>query len=318
MTEELKQHFCDNLNLPIGILEEPYFTNRLKIFDSLSDYTNFNSILQNKFKGSEQDYLKSYNDLAEQIASFLQFSEAFAKMKSSNEKFIKIDFKVNNTTIFTEDNIGKKYIRIYMPNYEYRSLVVYSKLKRVGFESNANYYDFISRFTDIEMVRKSSKFKKMIFDKCMPEAQVCYATFVINQVLNKVVEIVKLSRGIMYSTELNEVFIEVTPLTGENVKKLYKLIEGMCNSLMLCCDYIQVGYEKYTKSFIMCKHKGDFSTFECTKENTTVMATDPIDRVLIQRALTGAKITDEDKTFKINGKLARLVGNIDIKFILSK
>lgn len=318
MTEELKQHFCDNLDLPIGILVEPYFTNRLKIFNKLKEYSDFNIKLNSEFKGSEKDYLNSYNELAEKIASFLHFSEAFAKIKSSNEKYAKIDYKVNNATIFTEDNIGKKYIRIFMPNYEYRSLVVYSKLKKVSFESNMNYYDFISRFTDIEMIRESSKFKKLVFDKCMPEVQVCYTTFVINQILNKVVEIVKLSRSIMYSTEINEVFIEVTPLTKENIQKLFKLISGMCNSVMLCCEYVQVGYEAYTKAFVMCRHKGDFETFECNQESATVLATDPIDRILLQKALNGAKITDEDKTFKINGKLARLVGNIDIKFIMNK
>ena len=63
VSEKLKERFCKDCNIPLRLFKEPYFTERLQLYDSyyntLDKWNIFVRELE-KYK-RDQDYLEEYN-----------------------------------------------------------------------------------------------------------------------------------------------------------------------------------------------------------------------------------------------------------------
>ena len=68
ITAKLKERFCKDCNIPLQIYEEPYFTDRLELYDlfyqSIHKWNVFKSEL--KKYHCEQDYFEEYNCIKDQ------------------------------------------------------------------------------------------------------------------------------------------------------------------------------------------------------------------------------------------------------------
>ena len=77
VTLALKERFCKDLQLPIKIFQEPYFTERLKLYDKhfhcMDKYEEFLKMLED-FE-DEQAYFMAYNSLKETVIQYLSTNE---------------------------------------------------------------------------------------------------------------------------------------------------------------------------------------------------------------------------------------------------
>mgnify|MGYP003314584349 CR=1 FL=1 len=77
---KLKERFCKDCNIPISIFQEPYFSDRLKLYDkfykTLEKWDVFVTELEN-YK-TEQDYFEDYNRVKD---INLNFNISYAKDK---------------------------------------------------------------------------------------------------------------------------------------------------------------------------------------------------------------------------------------------
>ena len=90
LTEKLKERFCKDNNLNIKIFEEPYFTERIKLYDN-----KFNTIEKlNLFKqeieefDNEQEYFTYYNNVKDQVINFIKSTPEY-------QNFITEDFNIS-------------------------------------------------------------------------------------------------------------------------------------------------------------------------------------------------------------------------------
>ena len=74
-----KERFCKDCNIPIKLFQEPYFTDRLKLYNTfyntLEKWDRFVKWL-NQYN-CEQDYFEEYNKVKDNAISFIKESEAY-------------------------------------------------------------------------------------------------------------------------------------------------------------------------------------------------------------------------------------------------
>lgn len=81
ISNKLKERFCKDCNIPLRLFHEPYFTDRLKLYDkyynTLSKWDLFVEELQ-KYN-CEQDYFEEYNRVKDAAINDIKKSDGFQR-----------------------------------------------------------------------------------------------------------------------------------------------------------------------------------------------------------------------------------------------
>ena len=97
VTESMKAKFCKDMNIPISIYAEPYFGERLALYNRykpcISDYVDF--LKEVEKEASFDDFLKKYNIFKDNVINDLWSKEGIYKL--INEDYTKSirEYKVN-------------------------------------------------------------------------------------------------------------------------------------------------------------------------------------------------------------------------------
>lgn len=79
LSPKLKQRFCTDCNLPINIFQEPYFGDRLVLYNKYYDtcYKWARFVLDLTQYKCEQDYFEDYNRIKDEAINFIKSTEAY-------------------------------------------------------------------------------------------------------------------------------------------------------------------------------------------------------------------------------------------------
>ena len=110
-----KERFCKDCNIPIRLFQEPYFMDRLTLFDkfygTLEKWNIFLDALQ-KYH-CEQDYFEEYNRVKDATILSIKESEAYKRFNEEDmNKYCVTHKNLPNKDIFKPSNNGKLFIRI--------------------------------------------------------------------------------------------------------------------------------------------------------------------------------------------------------------
>ena len=77
----LRHRFCEDTGVPIQVLQDPYFTQRLNLFEkefnTLTDYDSYVKYVDETFDGNINSYLEFYHSLRDRIIGEVSNSKAF-------------------------------------------------------------------------------------------------------------------------------------------------------------------------------------------------------------------------------------------------
>lgn len=196
LSEKLKQRFCKDQNLPIQVYKEPYFTERIKLFDAYERYCDFTEMMITKFNADEQSYFTYYNDLKDRMINYIKESEAF---KSLNQANIHKDFPfinhysaIKKGDAYKDTNIGKAFISIDMKKANFNALLHYGKeighpfIPEEGKNINESWRNFVGMFTDIPYFTTSKYIRQVVFGNCNPKRVINYETYLMENFLSQV------------------------------------------------------------------------------------------------------------------------------------
>ena len=108
----LRHRFCEDTGAPIQVLSDPYFTQRLNLFEkefnTLTDYENYVKYVDEAFNGNINAYLEFYHSLRDKIINEVSNSKAFRDFQEDEAitKQIK-EFKpsMGNVNLYTQEQI---------------------------------------------------------------------------------------------------------------------------------------------------------------------------------------------------------------------
>ena len=300
ITERLKERFCKDFNLPIKLYTEPYFSQRLSLFDKyygcVNKYTRFVELVARL--GSEQNYFEYYNEVKDLAITYLNENETmlyFAKEEDMSKYTLK-HTGLPKRDIYHCGNVGKYFVSFDMKRGNFTALHHYNPAI-VG--DKHSYEDFLRMFTDEPHMLESKYIRQVIFGNVNPKRQVAYEHYLMDKVLDDVLTYCDKSQVVYFSTD--EIVVALDE--AEVSTKLEKIHETVAKS---CADGINIRSEVFklhkvegTEGFIkeILDGEGEF----------VIKCVDALMMPLVLRSMYGEEPTEEDVVFLHDGMMAKLL-----------
>lgn len=192
ISNKLKERFCKDCNIPLRLFHEPYFTDRLKLYDkyynTLSKWDLFVEELQ-KYN-CEQDYFEEYNRVKDAAINDIKKSDGFQRF--NEEDMNKYSAKYTNLPskdIFKPSNDGKLFISIDMKKANFSVLKHYDS---DIFGKAETWEEFIGKYTSNKHIINSKYIRQVILGNCNPKRQATYEKYIMGQVLEILIDVEKI------------------------------------------------------------------------------------------------------------------------------
>ena len=185
VSEILKERFCKDNNLNIKIYTEPYFTERLTLynnqFNTLSKFELFKKEIE-EFK-TEQDYLQYYNKVKNDVIDYIKACPAYKRLQNEDmNKFAIDNHKISKSQIYNASNDHESFISIDLKKGCYTAMRHYDK----ELVANTNTYeDFMRKFTDKEHIINSKYIRQVIFGACDPKRQTTIEKYLMSKMMEQ-------------------------------------------------------------------------------------------------------------------------------------
>ena len=297
-----KERFCKDCNIPIRLFQEPYFTDRLKLFNKFyGTLEKWNIFLEGLQKyHCEQDYFEEYNRVKDAAILSIKESEAYQKFNEEDMNKYRVTYEnLPNKDIFKPSNDGKLFISIDMRKANFSSLYHYDNSM---FSGAKTWEEFISKFTENKHIINSKYIRQVILGNCNPKRHITYEKYLMNEVLDVLIKEVGYWFDEIVFFSNDEIVIDMDNyadcIRNRNITKS-KLEEYFDFPLNVELFYLHKinGTDGYYKEIVKDINERSFE-FKCL---------DNYMLPFVIRNFLGEEITDSDKVFYHEWLLAKFI-----------
>lgn len=297
-----KERFCKDCNVPIRIFQEPYFTDRLTLYDKFYGTLEKWDIFLNELSKyhCEQDYFEEYNRVKDAAILDIKNTEAYQKFNEGDmNKYAVTHKNLPNKDIFKPSNDGKCFISIDMRKANFSSLHHYNSDIFGGVES---WEEFIGRYTDNQHIINSKYIREVILGNCNPKRHITYEKYIMEGALTYLTEVfISMDRVVFFSND--EIVIDVSDMDKNKQERIaFSIGNGMKDMPVplkteLFVLHKIVGTDGYYKEIIDDNGNTEIE-FKCL---------DNYALPFVLRKFLGEEVTESDKVFYCEGLLAKFI-----------
>lgn len=314
ISNKIKERFCKDCNIPLRLFHEPYFTDRLKLYDkyynTLSKWDLFVEELQ-KYN-CEQDYFEEYNRVKDAAINDIKKSDGFQRF--NEEDMNKYSVKYTNLPskdIFKPSNDKKLFISIDMKKANFSVLKHYDS---DIFGKAETWEEFIGKYTSNKHIINSKYIRQVILGNCNPKRQVTYEKNIMGQVLDVLIDVEKigyfLNEIVFFSND--EIVIDMEEYVNcLNNRKITESKVKECFDVPFKVELFYLrkinGTNGYYKEIIKTLDEREYE-FKCL---------DSYMLPFVLRKFQNQEITESDKVFYHEGMLSKFieVPEIEVSYI---
>ena len=297
-----KERFCKDCNIPIRIFQEPYFTDRLTLYDKFYGTREKWDIFLNELSKyhCEQDYFEEYNRVKDATILDIKNTEAYQKFNEEDmNKYAATHRNLPNKDIFKPSNDGQSFISIDMRKANFSSLHHYNADIFGGADS---WEDFISKYTDNQHIINSKYIRQVILGNCNPKRHITYEKYLMDGALTYLTEVfVSMDRVVFFSND--EIVLDVSDMDRNKQERVkFAISNGMKDMPVplkteLFMLHKIVGTDGYYKEII--DENGNVEIeFKCL---------DNFALPFVLRKFLGEDVTESDRVFYHEGLLAKFI-----------
>lgn len=312
ISKKLKERFCKDCNIPIRLFQEPYFMDRLNLFDKFYNTIEKWNIFTEELKNynTEQDYFEEYNSVKDVAISSIKNTEAYQKFNNEDMNNYSIKHKnLPSSDIFKSTNDGRTFISIDMCKANFSALQHYGNtINQSMFSGASTWEDFIGLFTVNKHIINSKYIRQVILGNCNSKRHITYEKFLMDNILDYITEkFISINNVVFFSND--EIVFDVTECDFNN--SFYSnSLQNSLNELLLVPLKVQLftlykihNTDGYYKKII--NENGENSIeFKCL---------DNYILPFVIRKFMGEEITENDKVFYHEGLLAKYIDVPDIQ-----
>lgn len=303
-----KERFCKDCNIPIKIFQEPYFTDRLKLYDkfygTLEKWDVFINELQ-KYH-CEQDYFEEYNCVKDAAILDIKNSESYQRFNEEDMNKYSVTHKnLPNKDIFKPSNDGKCFISIDMRKANFSSLHHYDS---AIFGSASSWEEFIGRYTDNQHIINSKYIRQVILGNCNPKRHITYEKYLMDGILAYLTEVyVSIERIVFFSND--EIVIDISDMSKSEQTLIKFQIENGMKDMTVPLK---------TELFILHKiirTDGFYKEIIDNEGNKEIefKCLDNYALPFVLRKFLGEEVVESDKVFYHEGLLAKYIETPEIE-----
>lgn len=196
---DLANRFISDYKLPIPkIFSIGQFAHYLhlceKDYKTLTKYRDLINLIDERFEGDSNRFLKEYYDKREEIIQTILANPAFLEFNNMDMNRFAIKDTPKNITsknIYNCEDVNKIYLSIDLKKANFQALKYVNP--EIVFNKDT-YEDFIGTFTDLNYIKESKYTRQVIFGKCNPKRHITVEKYIINEIRKHIGE--KLFRNI--------------------------------------------------------------------------------------------------------------------------
>lgn len=302
ISEKAKERFCKDCNFPIKIFKEPYFMDRLRLYDryyrTMNKWETFLEELE-KYH-CEQDYFEEYNRIKEDAISEIKASEGYIRFNEEDMNQYRVSHEnLPNKDIFKAGNHGRSFISIDMKKANFSSLKYYD----ASIFSYADTWEqFIGRYTENKHIIGSKYIRQVILGNCNPKRHITYEKYLMDKVLSYLTDIVDFMGKVVFFSN-DEIIIDASNLEKTELKIMMRRIEDSIKDLTIPLKvelftlYKIEGTNGYYKEIFYEDRESEIE-FKCL---------DSYNLPFVIRQFMGEEVTDNDKVFYFEGRFAQFL-----------
>lgn len=302
VSEKLKERFCKDCNIPLRLYKEPYFMDRLQLYDSyynaLDKWNIFVRELD-KYK-CEQDYLEEYNRVKNAAINDIKISDGYKRFNEEDMNKYTVKYKdLPGKDIFKTSNNGKLFISIDMRKANFSALKFYN---RSIFDNADTWEKFVGRYTENKHIVNSKYIRQVILGNCNPKRQVTYEKYLMGLVLEVLIDELGYSASDIAFFSNDEIVIDVGKY--EDCIRKRELIEWQIKGYFNIPFRIELFYLRkitgtngYYKEIVKNIIEREYE-FKCLNNYTLPF---------VLRKFNEEEITENDKVFYHEGLLSKFI-----------
>lgn len=307
LTDALKERFCKDNGIKIEIFSEPYFSERVELLGYDDKLEQFERLLEIKFGYDEQKYFEYYNQIQEQMVSYIKESQAYKALDEDDMNKYSIQTKFKQRDIFKPSNIGKRYVSILLKKSNFSALVNYAKDNSLNFNGRSyDYIHFISRFTDEEYFYDSKNTRQEVIERCNIERIETYQLFIMNTIYKKIKTRIPWITDCIELLNKDEIIIDADKLGMAAILDLKETIDSM--ELPLRFEVFKLGKVVATGIDTNAYIKQIYDDlYDESLIHLELKCNNSVDTIFIHRKLNEEMVVDSDLVFYSNHGLAKLI-----------
>ena len=309
---ELRKRFCKDNNIPIKIFEEPYFSDRLALYHRYYNTQPAQIQFEEVYNGleNEQQYFEMYNKLKDDMINYLNSSPEMLYF-SKEEDFSKYEITHKNlskNSIYKPTNSGHRFVSLDMKSANFTALRHYNPNI---VKNKTSYEDFVKEFTDIDYFAQSKYIRQVIFGNINPSRQITYEKFLMDSVIFELEKIISVEDIVSFMSD--EIVFCVDKYSDEELNNLVNIIKEIIN------DFLNKGITlklEIFELFNVPSTEGYIKKMLPVNGNTewVFKGFNSIELPFVLRKYYNEAVKDTDLVFLYEGRLARLLEPIEIKF----
>ena len=213
----LRKRFVSDYNLPIQVLQNPYFEEYLERYEpqygTLTKWNMLIEMVNTHFNGNPEEWLSYYAKVRDNIINTIENSEpykVFCNCDMSQYLEGAKQITVGDVNIYNESNVGRVFISIDLRKANFQALNLYDKNILLNSET---YDDFINNFTDVEYIKESKYTRQVIFGKLNPKRTVQIEKYIMSQIAQSgypLIREIEACGGKLISFKSDELVYDVT------------------------------------------------------------------------------------------------------------
>lgn len=302
VSEKLKERFCKDCNIPLRLFKEPYFTDRLQLYNSYYNTLDKWNIFVRKLEKykCEQDYLEEYNRVKNAAINDIKISDGYKRFNEEDMNKYTVKYKdLSGKDIFKTSNNGKLFISIDMRKANFSALKFYN---RSIFDNADTWEKFIERYTEDKHIVNSKYIRQVILGNCNPKRQVTYEKYLMGLVLEVLIDELGYSASDIAFFSNDEIVIDMGKY--EDCIRKRELIEWQIKGYFNIPFRIELFYLRkitgtngYYKEIVKNIIEREYE-FKCLNNYTLPF---------VLRKFNEEEITENDKVFYHEGLLSKFI-----------
>lgn len=175
----LKKRFVSDMNLPICIFDEPYFTYFINLyennFQSLTKWNSLCSLIETTFNNNAQLFLNEYYQVRDKMINDILNSDSYKNFNNMDMSIFSFkNYNFSSSNIYNENNANKKFISIDLKKANFQAL------KLVNVINDDSYDEYVSHYTNIQYIKNSKYTRQVVFGKLNPKRQITVEKYIIS------------------------------------------------------------------------------------------------------------------------------------------
>ena len=308
--KQLRSKFVRDFQLPIQVVQSPYFENTIKLLEddcgAQTKYLLLLELIRDKFDGNSNKFLEYRHKVVDEILSYILNSEAYKEFLA--DKTVLDDYTpiVANRELYTQEQSGHFFISYDMIKANFQALRYANPAIVKDCET---YEDFIGKFTDIDYFKHAKQLRQETFGKLNGKRTAAIEKRVSNEFAKVLIERLK-DKFTLFSIKTDEIIFKFSG-TEEEFKK-FKIADEEFDSFKFRANKFKLTHQEFkrhtSESKIVAFIKEDYLNADRRSLHCVPDTYYP----QVYKLLNGIKIDDSDLVFYFDHELSKFLYPLEL------